>query len=101
MRALNPIISKFKTALIKRNLLALSTSYSQITIPEVLEKYNITDTQLVVKALLEMIENSEIFAEFVPSTRTIIFQLEINVEEIDRLMKMYEDWEERNIGKKI
>jgi len=101
MKALNSTITRYNIALTKKKLLALSIHYSQITIPEVLEKYNVTDDKLVIKALLEMVENSEIYAEYIPSTRTIVFQLESNIEEIDRLMKMYEDWEERNIGKKI
>jgi len=101
MKALNPTITRYNMALTKKKLLALSTYYSTITIPEVLEKYNMTDDKLVINAILEMIENSEIYAEYIPSTRTIVFQLESNVEEIDKLMKMYEDWEERNIGKKI
>ncbi|MFX1455945.1 MAG: PQQ-binding-like beta-propeller repeat protein [Promethearchaeota archaeon] len=101
LQNLNQTITNFNIALIKKKLLNLSTRYSQITIPEVIEKYNLKDEDLIKKALLEMIKNKEIYADYVPNRKTIIFQLETNLDEIDELMEIYKKWEERNLGKKI
>ena len=46
-----------------------------------------------------MIENHEIYAQFFSSTKSVAFNQQANINEIDNLMKIYKDWEEMKVGK--
>jgi len=47
-----------------------------------------------------MIENREIYAQYFSSTKSVAFNLQANIDEIDKLMDTYKDWEEEKVGKK-
>jgi hypothetical protein len=46
-----------------------------------------------------MIENNEIFAEYFKSSKTVAFNKQANIKEIDSLMAIYQEWEEGQEGK--
>ena len=72
----------------------------RLFISDILKATNIDDGDLVISVIKEMIEKKEIYGEYFSVSKSIAFDLQANVKEIDKLMKKYEDWEERNIGKK-
>ena len=47
-----------------------------------------------------MIKNKEIYAEYFKSTQSVVFDKQTNIDEIDKLMEAYKEWEEKEVGKK-
>ena len=47
-----------------------------------------------------MIENKEIYAQYFSSTKSVAFNQQANIEEIDKLMATYKEWEEKEFEKK-
>ncbi len=85
---------------IKKAILGISTKFPQANILEVSEVCEIKDDKLIIQTIQEMIKNKEVHAQFFTSTNSISFSQEVNLEEIDRLMEIYRQWEEDKIGKK-
>jgi len=47
-----------------------------------------------------MINKKEIYAEYFKSTKSVVFDKQTNIAEIDALMDQYKKWEAKDIGKK-
>jgi len=47
-----------------------------------------------------MIKNKEIYAEYFTSSKSVAFNQQANIDEIDKLMEVYKEWEEKKVGKK-
>ena len=47
-----------------------------------------------------MIDNKEIYAQYFSSTKSVAFDQQANIDEIDKLMSTYKDWESEKVGKK-
>jgi len=47
-----------------------------------------------------MIDKKEIYAEYFKSTKSVFFDKQANIDEIDALMEQYKKWEEEGISKK-
>ena len=75
--------------------------YDRIEIPEISEISKINDENLIVNIIQDMILNKEINAQYLPNSRAIIFDHQLNIEEIDKLIDTYKEWEEAELGKKI
>jgi len=88
------------TTIIKKNILELGTNVDRLFISDIMKATNIDEEDLVISVIKEMVEKKEIYGEYFSVSKSIAFDLQANVKEIDNLMKKYEDWEERNIGKK-
>ena len=58
------------------------------------------DVQLIVDIVKDMIDNKEIYAQYFSSTKSVAFDQQANIDEIDRLMATYKEWEEKEVGKK-
>jgi hypothetical protein len=46
-----------------------------------------------------MLKNNDVYGEYFPSSQSLAFNQQANLEEIDRLMESYKDWEEKKFGK--
>jgi len=88
------------TLLIKHTILNLGTKFARIQIVEISEVSEIADEKLIISTVKEMIKNKEIYAKYFESSKSIAFDQQANIEEIDRLMSIYKDWEEKKVGKK-
>ncbi len=88
------------TAKIKKTVLNLSTKFTRLEIREIAEKCNLDNEDLIIEVVRKMINNKEIYAEYFRSSNSILFNQQANIEEIDRLMATYKEWEEKGIGKK-
>ena len=89
-----------KTSEIKGIILDLGTKFTRLQILEIIEKTGINDEKLTVQAIIEMINHQEIFAEYFQSSKTVVFNQQQNLEDIDELLEKYKDWEEKKVGKK-
>jgi len=102
--------------IIKKSILDLGTKFTRLQVPEIIErcKFKIKGKytsdkigdyerkqRLVVSTINNMIGNKEIYAEFFYTTGTVVFNQQANIDEIDRLMDAYKDWEKKEIGRKI
>jgi len=47
-----------------------------------------------------VITNKEIYATYFRSSKSLAFDLQANIDEIDKLMSTYKDWEEEKVEKK-
>lgn len=86
-------------AKIRKEVIDLGTKYTRLEIREISEKCEV-DRDAVSDVIKEMIAKSEIYAEFYKSSKTISFNQQANIGEIDELMNMYEIWENEQRGKK-
>ena len=47
-----------------------------------------------------MIENKEIYTQYFSSKKSVAFDQAANIDEIDKLMAIYKEWEEKKVEKK-
>jgi len=47
-----------------------------------------------------MIDKKEIYAKYFESSKSVAFDQQANIDEIDKLMEAYKEWEEKKVGKK-
>jgi len=84
---------------IKKTILDLGTKFTRLEVKEIGEKCKV-DKITIIKVIKEMIENQEIYAEYFKSSNSVAFNQQANINEIDKLMEAYKDWEEKKIRKK-
>ncbi len=70
-----------------------------LQIPEIAEKCGEEEDCIIIVAQ-DMIENKKIYAEYFKSTKSLVFDQRANIDEIDDLMKKFEEWEKEKIEKK-
>ncbi len=92
-------ITNSDIAKIKKLVLNLGTRFIKLEIRDISEKSGL-NVKKVENVILEMLKNKEIHANFVKETKIIEFNQEANLEELDKLMKIYENWEKETFKKK-
>lgn len=85
---------------IKKTVLDLGTKYTRLEVREIIEKSDVNEEELIVKTVTNMIDNKEIYAEYFSSSNSISFNQQANIDEIDKLMAIYKEWEEKKVEKK-
>jgi len=85
--------------IIKRIILDFCTKYTRLEIKEITEESKI-DKQTIIGVVKDMIKNEEIYAHYFKSTNMVVFNQQANIDEIDKLMESYKEWEEKEFGKK-
>lgn len=85
---------------IRKTVLDLGTRFDRLLIVEIMEVSGVQNEDLIIKIVLDMIKNKEIYAEYFSSTKSVAFNLQANIDEIDKLMKKYEEWEKKSLKKK-
>ena len=86
--------------IIKKTILELGTKFTRLQIVEISEECNVKDEQLIVDVVREMIDNNEIYSQYFSSTKSVAFNQQANIDEIDKLMATYKEWEEKKVEKK-
>lgn len=84
---------------IKSLILKLAIKYDRLHIAEIAEKCGEPEDCIIVVSQ-DMIKEKEIYAEYFKSTKSVVFDKQANIDEIDALMEQYKKWEEKGIGKK-
>ncbi len=85
---------------IKKLVLELGIKFTRLEIREIGEKSSIDNEDIIIEVVKDMIKNKEIYAEYFSSSKAIAFDQQANIEEIDKLMATYKEWEEKEVGKK-
>lgn len=70
----------------------------RLKIVEISEKSKV-DTKTVLKVVQNMIKNEELYCRYFERSKVVAFNQIRNMEEIDNLLKIYEEWEHKNIKK--
>ena len=78
---------------IKQCVLEMSQKYERIEILEIMEDSGVKDEDLVIKVIKEMIKKGDIKADYFSSTKTIVFDQDIIIENIDELINVYQQWD--------
>jgi len=92
-------VDQYIITIIRKSILNLGTKFTRLHIKEIAEECS-QNEELIINIIKDMIKNKEIYAQYFSSTKSIAFDQQANINEIDNLMKVYKDWEERLIGKK-
>ena len=85
-------------AAVKKKIIEFGGKIPRLKVKDISEKSNV-DTSTVFKTLKKMIANQEIYADYFKSTKTIAFNQIANIENLDSLLKLYEDWEQQQLKK--
>ncbi len=85
---------------IRKTVLDLGTKYSRIQIAEISEVCSVQNEKLIISVVNEMIEKKEIYAHYFTVTRSVAFNQQANIDEIDKLMNAYKEWEAKKGQKK-
>jgi len=87
-----------KQAQVRKKVLNFSTTYSEFKIYDLAQICS-TDKDFIKSVVKKMIKNNEIYAEYFKNTKKFAFNIKSNLEEIDKLMALYEQWEIQHLGK--
>jgi len=85
---------------VKKTLLNLGTKFTRLQIMDISEKSGIQEEELIIDVISDMIKNKEIYAEYFKESKSVAFDQQANIDEIDKLMESYKDWEKKEIRKK-
>ena len=88
-----------KKKVIKKTVLDLGIKFQRLQIMEIAEECGM-DAKLIEFVILEMIINKEIYAKYFKSTKSVAFDQQANIVEIDKLMATYKEWEDKKVEKK-
>jgi hypothetical protein len=80
---------------IKKLVLELGIKFTRLEIREIGEKSSIDNEDIIIEVVKDMIKNKEIYAEYFSSSKAIAFDQQANIEEIDKLMAIYKEWEDK------
>lgn len=90
-----------KLSKIKQTILDLGVKFSRLELREISERTGIFDEDLIKETIMKMMENKEIYGEYFSSTKSVVFEKQTNIDEIDKLLATYKEWEEKQLGKKV
>ncbi|MBD3214454.1 MAG: hypothetical protein GF311_17715 [Candidatus Lokiarchaeota archaeon] len=84
---------------IKRTIIDLGTKFTRLTLGDVNEKCK-ESKDIVLKVINQMIGDNEIYAKYFKSTQMIAFDQQANIDDIDNLMKTYQEWEKYEVERR-
>ena len=85
---------------VRKIVLELSTKFTRLKIKEIHEKSGV-DYDFIVFIVRKMIDQQAIYGELFMTSKSIVFNQQANIDEIDNLMAKYQEWESEILGKKI
>lgn len=93
------ITTKRDIAIIKKIVLNLGARFLRLEIRDIAEKSKL-NIKKVEDVVSEMIRNNEIYAKILEDIKVVEFNQNANVDEMDKLLEIYELWEQKSIKKK-
>jgi len=84
---------------IRKTILKLAVKYSRLQIAEIVEKCDEPEDCIIV-VIRYMIKRKEIYADYFESTKSLVFDEQANINEINDLMKKFKDWEKLEQNKR-
>lgn len=87
-------------ARIRNLILDIGQKYSDFTLREIAKKCSV-DKNTIIRVAKNMIANKEIYAKYFNGTKKFAFNKRANIEKINELMALYEEWESEHAARKI
>ena len=84
---------------IKNSVKELASKHTRLQVMDIIDKCG-EEEELIISTIQDMIKNREISAEYFETSKAVAFIPQIDVEDIDRLMKTFDNWEKEGKGKK-
>ncbi|MFX0140355.1 MAG: toll/interleukin-1 receptor domain-containing protein, partial [Candidatus Hodarchaeota archaeon] len=84
---------------IKRIVINLATKFARLEIIDISEKTGISDEDFIIEIIEEMIQNNEVYAGYFSKYKTVYFDQQSNIEQIESLIKTYGEWEKNNLDR--
>ena len=84
--------------LIRKTLLDFGTKLTRLKINEIAERTGAFH-ETIKKVVRGMREGKEIYARYFKSSNSVVFNQDANIENIDRLMSVYNEWEKSKFDK--
>jgi len=85
--------------IVKRVVLNLATKFARLEIIDISEKIGISDINFIIEVLQEMFRNNEIKGEYFSKSKTIAFDRQSNIEQLEQFIKIYREWEMLNLDR--
>ena len=85
---------------LKKEIVDLSVEFTRFEIKAISEKLN-QDPALIAELIQDMVDKQEIYGYYFKSTKTVAFNQQANIDEIDKLLSKFSEFEEKQMGKKI
>lgn len=82
-----------EVAEVKKTLLNLGMRFTRLKVIDIAEKSRI-DQHTIINIITDMISNEEIYADYFESSKSVSFNQQANISEIDNLMFNIHQWEE-------
>jgi len=98
---LNDRTTAFNYVSIKNTILDLGTKFDRLKLKEIVERSLFQDDFLIEKIINDMIINKEIHAQYFKTSKTLVFDRDSNMKEIDELITTFSKWEKSIENKKI
>jgi len=74
---------------LKQAIIEASTKYTRLEITDISDKTGIKDEDMIISVIQDMIQKSEIFAEYFPTAKAIAFDQQRKIEVLETLPKPY------------
>lgn len=84
---------------VKKTIIDLGTRFTRLKVVDLAEKCRV-DQHTITNTIIEMIKGNEIYADYFQSSKSVSFNQQANIQDIDNLMIIYSKWEETKSGKK-
>jgi len=79
---------------VAHNILALSTRFTRVQVPEIAEQCGVQKEQIIEDVLKDMISQEVIYAQYFESTGSVAFDQQANIAVMADLDQEFESWEE-------
>lgn len=83
---INRLIKKSEVQEKKKSLMEIGTKFKRIRIDELSEKSGIKDKEFLIEMILSMIDKLELYAEYIPRRKLVLFNKMANINEKQKLM---------------
>ena len=82
----------------RKTVLDFGTRLTRLKVAEIAERTGAFH-KTIIEVVEKMKQNNEIYARYFKSSNSVVFNQDANIDEIDRLMSVYNEWEKEVKGK--
>lgn len=88
---INRLIEKSEVQEKKKSLMEIGTKFKRIRIDELSEQSGIKDKEFLIEMILSMVDKLELYAEYIPRRKLVLFNTMANINEKQKLMDVNKD----------
>lgn len=88
---INRLIEKSEVQEKKKSLMEIGTKFKRIRIDELSEQSGIMDKEFLIEMILSMVDKLELYAEYIPRRKIVLFNIMANINEKQKLINVNKD----------